>query len=162
IEMVGKNTFRARIFPVEPNADLKVEIKVVQTLPADPTGATYELPLQQEKGQALDSLAVRVRVHPDDLTLRVENNLGVSVLTDESGYRFAIEGTNNRPQKDLRVRLIRMPRPLQASLYSARSGGSDGFFALALTPESPLTTPKVRIQNLNTFDLTLLRTETTE
>ena len=35
IEMVGKNTFRARIFPVEPNADLKVEIKIVQTLPAD-------------------------------------------------------------------------------------------------------------------------------
>ncbi len=153
IEMVGKNKFRARIFPVEANADLRVEMKLVQTLPADPSGATYELPLYQEKGQPLDSVAIRVRVHPDDLTIRVENNLGISVLTDQAGYRFAIEGRNYRPQKDLRVRLVRTPSPLQASLFSARSGGADGFFALAVVSAKAITNPVLMIDRMRTFQL---------
>jgi len=37
--MVGKNTFRARIFPVMPNADLKVEVHLAQTLATDGQGA---------------------------------------------------------------------------------------------------------------------------
>ncbi|MCH8980262.1 MAG: hypothetical protein IH945_13640, partial [Armatimonadetes bacterium] len=31
VEMIGKNSFRARIFPVEPNADLRIELKFVLT-----------------------------------------------------------------------------------------------------------------------------------
>ena len=49
VEMIGKNTFRARIFPVMPNSDLKVEMNLVQTLRSDAKGAHFTLPLQAKK-----------------------------------------------------------------------------------------------------------------
>ena len=51
IEMIDKNTFRARIFPVMPNSDLRVEIHMAQVLPSDPTGVVYELPLREEEAE---------------------------------------------------------------------------------------------------------------
>src|SRR5262249_48947588 len=65
IELVGKNTFRARIFPLTPGQELKVELTLVQALSSDPQGIFYELPLREEKGSALESLAVDVRAKPD-------------------------------------------------------------------------------------------------
>ena len=57
VEMVGKNTFRARIFPVEPNADLRVQIRYVQVLPVGADGrATLALPLQTPKSVKWDSV----------------------------------------------------------------------------------------------------------
>lgn len=46
VELVGKRTFRVRIFPVDPDADLKVEVSMAQALPASPDGATLSIPLR--------------------------------------------------------------------------------------------------------------------
>ncbi|MDF2440781.1 MAG: Vault protein inter-alpha-trypsin domain, partial [Abditibacteriota bacterium] len=41
VELIGKNTFRARIVPVEPNADLKIEMRWVQPLSTDAKSWIY-------------------------------------------------------------------------------------------------------------------------
>lgn len=154
IELVGKNTFRARIFPVMPNADLKVEIRFVQPLPSDAAGATYTLPLfEGKKSPTLDSIDVKVRIVPDDDVTSVTNNFGIPVKRASDGYSVAFSGSSYRPQKDLRIQLKRSPAPLRASLYSAPSGGGDGFFALALTPAHAVSRPKVTIGGVRTYDV---------
>ncbi|OPZ81377.1 MAG: hypothetical protein BWY76_03050 [bacterium ADurb.Bin429] len=65
----------------------------------------------------------------------------------------AINGQNYSPPKDLRVRLVWPPAPLRVSLYAAPSGGSDGFFALALTPANTVTVPKVMISGISTYQV---------
>lgn len=153
IELIGKNTFRARIFPVMPNADLKVEMHVVQVLPSDSEGISYALPLleEEEPPEALDSLQVNVWVKADASIEKVTNNFGLPVTEEEAGYRITLAGTNYRPPKDLRIRLHRRLQPFHAALYAARSGGPEGFFALALTPDHSLTQPKVEIRGAATY-----------
>ena len=56
------------------NADLKIEMRLAQTLAGDKSGATYELPLVQEKGNPLESVSIAVRVKPELDALREENN----------------------------------------------------------------------------------------
>jgi hypothetical protein len=152
VELIGKNKFRARIFPVMPNSDLKVEMTLVQALPSDETGVTYEFPFPMENGAALDSARVRVRMKRDAAIEKVTTNYGLPVVEESEGYRLELSGTNFRPSKSLRVHLDRRPQPLHAALHAARSGGRDGFFALALTPAQSLTAPTVSIEGVPTYD----------
>ncbi len=152
VEMVGKNSFRARIFPVMPNSDLKVEMTLVQTLPSDAQGASYTFPLQTPRGSALDSVDVNVHVTSGGEITRVTNANGLPVSRSSRGYDIRLHGTNYRPQQDLQVRLHRSPAALRAVLYAAPSTrGKDGFFALALTPNRPLANPRVRIQGVTIY-----------
>ena len=153
IEMIDATTFRARIFPVMPNSDLRVEMTLVQALPGDAEGTRYELPLRMEKGETLESAKIDVLVKPDPGIERVDNNVGVSVLTDADGYHVSIGGANWRPEKDLRIRLIQKPSPLRAVLYAARSGGSDGFFVLSVTPDHTLNDATASIQGVAVYEV---------
>ncbi len=153
IELIGKSTFRARIFPVMPDADLKVEMTLVQALPSTANGAAYTLPLRvQTKTDALEAVNVSVRVRPDTRLKAVENNYGLPVEADNDGYRIRLTGTNFRPQKDLRIGLIRPVRPMQVSAYAAPSSrGGDGFFALAVTPGTAGKRLALRVQGVRTY-----------
>lgn len=153
VEMIGKNTFRARIFPVMPNSDLKVEMTWMETLPSDRPGARYVFPLQMEKGHTLESLQFHVHVKADPSLAQVSDNYGLPMPLQRDGYHFTLAGTNYRPPKDLLIHLKRKSRPLQTELVAAPSGGQDGFFALALTPDSPLRRPMVRISGVATYQV---------
>ena len=160
IEMVGKNKFRARIFPVMPNADLRVQMKFASALPGDENGALYLLPLQAGEGQELDSIDVTVRISQDDDIKEIINNYGLEATEDSGESILRLTGTNFRPPKDLRVRIRREPKPLHVSLYAAPSGGRDGFFALSLTPDHTLKSPRVRISGVSVYHVEPARLST--
>ncbi|HOS43856.1 MAG TPA: VIT domain-containing protein, partial [Armatimonadota bacterium] len=151
VEMVDARTLRARIFPVMPNSELKVEIHFTQALPADGAhAAVYTLPLYEENAPALEEVDAAVRVkNPPAVT----NNYGLPVTTEEGDAVVTVVGHNYSPPKDLRVRLEWPAAPLRASLYAAPSGGPDGFFALALTPTKAVTAPQVAISGVATYQL---------
>jgi len=155
IEQIDKNTFRARIFPIEANADLKVEMSWVQVLNADEKGALLTFPLKsQESGKGtLENLDVRVRVVNDASFSKVVNNYKLSPLEDKGAQVLQLSEKNYRAEKDLIVRLERPLRALNASLFAARSGGRDGFFALALTPNQNLKTPRLKINGVATYQV---------
>jgi len=158
VEMAGKNTFRARIFPVMPNADLRVEIHIVQVLRSDGGAATYSLPIHDKSAlDPLDSIDVKIRVKPDPSIAKVSTNYGIPVRRDASGYEIDLCGEEYRPPKDLNVRIDRKPAKMQASLYAARSGGAAGFFALALMPDHSLTDATVTIEGVKTREVTRTR-----
>ncbi|MBC8143472.1 MAG: hypothetical protein H7Y38_18745, partial [Armatimonadetes bacterium] len=132
VEMVGKNTFRARIFPVEPNADLRVQIRYVQVLPIGANGAaTLSLPLQTPKSVKWDKVYVSVRADGaggDEFA----NNFGLPIEPDAGGTALTFSGTNYRTEKNLRVSLA-APKPAVTPYLAATSGGKDGFFAATIT-----------------------------
>ena len=127
VEMVGKDTFRVRIFPIQPDADLKVEVSVVQALSAKPDGATLTLPLH-----TLGKL--------ERATVKVKGD--GKLLTSWGGMTYAAANTK---VPDLRITQPWAPQALHASLHAARSGGPGGFFVLTLTPSKPLRNRKWRL-----------------
>jgi hypothetical protein len=144
VEMIGKHTFRARIFPVMPNSDLKVAMTLAQALPSTPRGFSYLFPLQAQKGETLDSVKVSVLVKPDASIERASNANGLPVTREAGGYSIVYSGTNIRPQRDLKINIDRRAQPLIASLTTTHAA-DDGYFALALTPDRDLANPSVAI-----------------
>lgn len=154
IEMTGKNTFRARIFPVLPNADLRVEIHIVQALPSDGNAVTYSLPIYDKEAlDPLDFIDVKAHVQPDPAIASVSTNYGINVQHGQKGYDIDLSGEEYRPPKDLNIRVARKPEKMHVSLYSAPSGRGDGFFALSLTPDHSVTDASVSISGVKTYDL---------
>ncbi|HEX8236254.1 MAG TPA: VIT domain-containing protein [Abditibacteriaceae bacterium] len=155
VEMIGKNTFRARIFPVMPDADLRVQMRYVQTLSSDERGVAYRFPMRPaEEGKGiLDSLNVNVNITPDAGLQKVINNYSLPVKMEGGRYHLSLRQSNYRPAQDLQIRLLRSSAALRAALYAAPSGGTDGFFAVALTPNRKIARPVVKISGVKTYSL---------
>ncbi len=146
VEMIGKNAFRARIFPIEANADLKIEIQLAQTLPATKTGALWTYPLREEtKDGALENFSLRLRSAQN-----TRSNFGAF----QAG-QLQIDKTNFSASEDVRALISQNAAPLRASLIAARDGGADGFFALTLTPAAALSNPKFALSGVPTYDLVM-------
>lgn len=155
VEMIGKNTFRARIFPIEPNADLKVELKMVQTLASDRDGAVFSLQLQPEEAGkgTLESLQVNARVRPGTAFDTVFNNYALPQQVEDGATKIQLQQSNFRPARDLRIRLKARPVALRTALYAAPDGGSDGFFALSLMPNRALKSPVLSARGVRFYDV---------
>ncbi len=155
IEMIGKNTFRARIFPIMPDADLRIEMHTTETLLSTPGGARYTFPLAPpEKGTGtLDKLDVAVRIKRDADLIGAGNNLALPVETRSAQWAMQLSQRNYRPTRDLNIGLRFRPKALRARLLAAPSGGRDGFFALALTPSRTIRNARLTIGGVRVYDV---------
>jgi hypothetical protein len=156
VEMVGKNTFRARIFPVMPNADLKVEMTLVQTLSSDAAGVGFTMPLSIPGSGTMDHLDIQLTLHPDPAVTAVQNNYGLPITHDTDGYHLTLSESNTHPRKDLRVHLTRSPRPFHVAMCVTPIDAKHGYFALALTPDRPLKEVTVHIGKVHVSEVTAL------
>ncbi|RYG24048.1 hypothetical protein EON82_12050, partial [bacterium] len=154
IEMVGKNTFRVRVFPIDGDADLKVELKMAQVLatqlPSSSQGSESSPQRHREHrgitaGGATYSIPLRSLGKLESATVEVtgERKLQGSWGPVGSSLKYSIANSN---AADLKVTEAWAPQALHASLRAARSGGPGGFFALALTPSRALAHRRWRLE----------------
>ena len=144
IEMVGKNAFRARIFPVEANQDLKIEIQLAQKLDATPTGLRWNYPIAEETKTPLENFSASV-----ESSLPATSNFGAF-----ANGKLILKRENYQSKGDLQVEIARNRAPLRASLLARReSATGDGFFALQLVSNAPIVAPRLKIAGVETFDV---------
>lgn len=155
IEMIGKNTFRARIFPIMPDADLRIEMHTVETLASTAVGARYTFPLApQSKGTGtLDALDVTVRIKRDGDLIGAGNDWALPVEARNGQWTMRLSQRNFRPTRDLHIGLGFRAQALRARLLAAPSGGRDGFFALALTPTKNIRNARLSISGVRAYDV---------
>ena len=144
VEMIGKNTFRARIFPVEARTDLKIEVQFAQMLSPTTNGWQWKFPLREETDSApLDQMTMKIHVAGQRAATANAGRLNAS--DDINIKRENFTGTD-----DVRVQVA----GAKSDFYAARDGGNDGFFALALSGKSA-DIPK--ISGVQTYDLTSVK-----
>ncbi|MEO6906769.1 MAG: VIT domain-containing protein, partial [Abditibacteriaceae bacterium] len=82
VEMKDKNTFHVRIFPIEANADLKVEIHSVQMLDSDAKGSVFAFPLKaSEKNKGtFEKIHLQLKLHPDSDVSGISNNYNLPLV----------------------------------------------------------------------------------
>ena len=158
VEMIGRNTFRARIFPVMPNADLRVEMRWVQVLASTPTGLKYRFPLAPEaKGKGvLDDLDLQISVNSDQGIISASNNYHQPIARASGHLSVQLKQQNFQPTDDFVLNLEQRAAPppsLRAQIFAAPSSGADGFFALALTSQRNVQKPQLKIRGVQTYDL---------
>jgi Ca-activated chloride channel family protein len=141
LEYADRDAMQARIFPISPGGERRIELEYSQIIEAENGLVRYIYPLNTEKfsTQPLDDVSVSVDVK-SSVPIRASYSPSHPVVISKDGlYHFiaGYEETNVKPDSDF-VLYYSIGENQAFHLLSYREpndeGDSDGFFALLLAP----------------------------
>ncbi len=139
LEYVGRNTFRARIFPIPARSEKRVQLEYTQMLTSDNGLVKYVYPLSTERfsSKPLREVMVSVQIKSQQAIKSVYSP-SHDVAVVRKGDREALvsyEGRNVKPDKDMVVYYGTSSDDVGMSLLTYRSAGEDGYFVLLAAPK---------------------------
>ncbi len=148
LEYVGHNAFQARIFPIEPHSEKRVEIGYGQVLNVDSGLVKYVYPLSTEKfsSQPLASVSINVSVESGQALKAIYSPSHPVSVTRSGDYsaRIGFEASNVTPNKDFVLYYSVSSGDIGATLLSCRPDSkTDGFFLLLVTPHLDVAASQV-------------------
>jgi len=140
LEYVGRNTFRARIYPIPPKSEKRVEIEYSQVLPVDNGLVSYRYPLDTERfsPRPIEDVSVHVEIRSRDAIKAVYSPSHDVAIDRRGDYRVAVgyEERDVRPDTDFQLYYTVAQEDVGLNLLSYRSPGEDeGFFLMLLAPQ---------------------------
>lgn len=138
LEYVGRNAFRARIFPIPARGEKRVELEYTEVLPRDGNLVRYAYPLNTEKfsTQPLERVRVTVRITASEgLGAIYSPSHEVNVVREDgASATVTYEAQRTRPDRDFLLYYALQGGEVGLSVLSYKAPGEDGFFLLLLTP----------------------------
>lgn len=150
LEYMGRDAFKVRIFPIEPNSRKKITIKYTQLIKADAGLLEYSYPLNTEKFSAkpVGDVSVKVQI---DTTRPLKSVYCPSHAAEvkRDGEKRAVVGweeKNVKPDTDFKVVFSTASDPVGIDVLTYRTGlGDEGSFLLLASPgalQSSVRQPK--------------------
>jgi Ca-activated chloride channel family protein len=139
LEYVGRNAFQARIYPIPPQSEKRVEIEYSQILKAEGGLVRYVYPLNTEKfsPKPLKNVSVTVSLRSNIALKAIYSPSHDISLTRKGEYeaRIGYEATNVKPDRDFVLYYSVAPDEIGLNLISYKERGEDGFFVLLVAPK---------------------------
>jgi Ca-activated chloride channel homolog len=139
LEYMGRDAFKVRIFPIEPNRGKKVKITYTQLLKSDTGLVEYVYPLNTEKFSArpIGDVAIKINLNcsqPIKSLYSPSHNVEVKRNGDKSAV-IGFEERNTRPDTDFKLLFSRTPNPIGIDLLTYRNpADGEGYFLLLASP----------------------------
>jgi Ca-activated chloride channel family protein len=139
LEYVGRDLFKVRIFPIEPNSRKRVKLSYRQVLKADGTLVEYVYPLNTERfsSQPVERVSIKVELTGESQIRNVYSPSHKVEVTRHDGKRVVVgyEEKGTRPDTDFHLCFSRDPKALGMSLLTYRPDPKqDGTFLLLASP----------------------------
>jgi len=138
LEKLDRGLFRARVFPIEPRADLTIRLVFQQILPENAGTLELRYPLARAGLGAGDAPHVSLTVDIEStVDLRAVYSPSHTVETARDGKRKARvtwEGDRTAQEKDFLLYIGRSEDSVAFSLLSNRQAGEKGTFLAVLSP----------------------------
>jgi len=139
LEYVGRNAFQARIFPIPPGGERRVELEYSQVLPMDGGLVQYVYPLDTERFSArpLEEVAISVELHSNE-PIKAIYSSSHQVAVDRHGEYNATVGYEEYdvvPDRDFELYYTISEEDFGLNLLSYREPDEDGFFLLLVAPK---------------------------
>jgi Ca-activated chloride channel family protein len=139
LEYVGRDTFKASIFPIEPGDDRRVELAYTQVLENDGGLVKYVYPLDTERFSArpLEEVVISVRVEsaqPIRAIYSPSHDVAIDRI-DEHTVKVSFEDSDVLPDRDFELYYTVSDDDFGLNLLSYRGRGEDGFFLLLVAPK---------------------------
>ncbi len=138
LEYSGRDLFKVRIFPIEPNSKKRITLSYSQLLKADDGLVNYVLPLNTEKYSAKPIKHVSVKLELETKRpLKSIYSSSHSVEIKRNGANRAVvayEATEVKPDADFQLYYSTEKDEIAANLLSYRTSGEDGYFVLLVSP----------------------------
>jgi Ca-activated chloride channel homolog len=138
LEYVGRDVFKVRIFPIEPNSRKRVKLAYTQLLKPDAGLTSYVYPLNTEKFSAAPIKNVSVKVELETKRpLKTIYSPSHTVEIKRDGSNKAVvgyEANDVKPDADFQLCFSAEKDELGVNLLTYRTSGDDGFFVLLASP----------------------------
>ena len=145
LEYSRQNLFKARIFPVDPQKERKIELSYVQTLDFDNGVYRFTLPLRQSGQGHLEHLSLKINLHSDQPIAQIYSP-SHRIKVDMQGRKKAtvrVESANLAADKDFILYYSLVKSAVNATLIDFRPRTDrDGYFLLMLSPDIHQTKTK--------------------
>jgi Ca-activated chloride channel family protein len=138
LEYAGRDVFKVRVFPIEPNSPKRIKLSYSQVLPSESGLVSYVYPLNTEKFSAkpIKSVSVKVELNsPKPLKTIYSPSHPVEIKRD--GPRRATasyEAGDVRPDTDFALYFAPENDELGVNLLTCKTGGDEGYFLLLASP----------------------------
>ncbi len=147
LEYIGRNAFQARIFPIPPRTEKRVEIEYSQVLRADNGLVRYVYPLNTEKfsPQPIKNVSVNVSIQ-SNAALKAIYSPSHNVSLSRNGdfrARVGYEDSNVKPDRDFVLYYTVTQDDIGLSVLSYKPGNEDGFFLMLVAPRVEVSSRQV-------------------
>jgi Ca-activated chloride channel family protein len=147
LEYVGRNTFRARVFPIPPRSEKRVEIEYREVLPMENGVVHYRYPLDTERfsPRPIEDVSVRVEIHSREAIKAVYSSSHEVDVDRPDDYRAVVgyEAYDVRPDLDFSLYYTVDERKVGLNLLSFKPRGEEGTFLMLLAPRVEVKEEKV-------------------
>ena len=138
LEYAGKNLFQARIFPIPPHADKKLELTYTQVLRAESGTVAYRYPLGTGHNLVeIGTVAGRVEVEGREPLRNIyspSHAIDVTRAKEGRAARVSFESAGSAAQ-DFQLFYSISSEDFGLSLLTHREPGKDGYFLLMISPK---------------------------
>ena len=138
LEYGGRDIFKVRIFPIEPNSRKRITLSYTELLKADNGLVSYVLPLNTEKYSSKPIRTVSVKVDLESKRpLKTIYSPSHAVEVKRNGANRATAGyeaSDVHPDADFALYFAPEKDELGVNLLAHRQSGEDGYFLLLASP----------------------------
>ncbi|MHB9034211.1 MAG: VIT domain-containing protein [Anaerolineae bacterium] len=147
LEYVGRNAFRARVYPIASYGEVRLEIEYSEVLASEGGLTKYVYPLNTEKFSAkpLEQVSISVVITSSEgLSTIYSPSHDISVNREGSSFaQVGYEEVDVTPDRDFELYFGADSKTLAANIISFKRGSADGYFLLLLTPPMEPATEQV-------------------
>jgi Ca-activated chloride channel homolog len=147
LEYAGRDVFKVRVFPIEPNSPKHIKLSYSQVLPSESGLVSYVYPLNTEKFSAKPIKSVSVKVEldsPKPLKTIYSPSHAVEIKRDGPHRATAsYEAGDVRPDTDFALYFAPENDEVGVNLLTCKTGGGDGYFLLLASPGAESKSSKV-------------------
>ena len=138
LEYAGRDVFKVRIFPIEPNSKKHIHLSYTQLLRADEGLISYVLPLNTEKFSCrpIKSVSVKVELESPRALKSIYSPSHSVEVRREGPNRATVgyEASEAQPDADFALYFAPEKDELGVNLLAHKSSGEDGYFLLLASP----------------------------
>lgn len=138
LEYVGRGAFQARIFPIPPRGERRIELTYSQVLPQAAGLMRYRYPLNTEKFSArlISDVAITIELADRAPLAALYSPTHAVTVQRSSPHRATIRyaAQNVRPDRDFDLYYSVSADAVAANVLSYKPFDEDGFFLLLITP----------------------------
>ena len=146
LEYAGRDLFKVRIFPIEPNARKRITLSYSQLLKSDSGLVNFIFPLNTEKFSArpIKTVSVKVDVETKRPLKSLYSPSHKVEITRNGAHKAVIgyEASDVKPDADFQLFYTQEDADLGVSLLTYKTANDDGYFVLLASPGSELKATK--------------------
>lgn len=137
LEYADYKTVRARIFPIPPRGEKKVELEYTQVLKADGGMLKYRFPLKaSQDAEPAEEIKIDVKLNSKQAlkTIWSPSHTITSKRSDDNNAKVSFLEQNTLPDKDFMLYYSVSDKDMAANILTHKKTSEDGYFMLTLSP----------------------------